>query len=1358
MKLFTKFLTFVLLFATNSIAMAVLSGRRISTNDGLLSNQVNDMAQDEFGFIWMGTSSGLCRFDGHSFVNYPLIGFENKQIIGNIGTFYIDHKNSLLWIETASFNHACYDLKKQCFVDYTGTHTHQDAYQKSISENGYFWMYELERGIRRITYRNGIFECKDYPLGNGILPKCKIRKLITEERGNAWILTNQGVLHIDSLGDVKTLLEKGDFLIGQRWKEYIFLLNSDNKISILTPDGRITDEIDISSILNLTERTINSHFIWQDKWLIITHSSVVVFDLKKHTVEKPSDLQMDYGLVLNEVNGNYWLSDKNGGLHLLTKTGKKRTFNLLRDKGYTLTHRRRFSVTEGTDGKFYIATYGNGLFVYDPSTEDMKHYTANDPSPMFATNYLTNIMKDNNGGIWIGQEKAGCVYLYEENRLPIQYIYAYPDIQEGLGNYISHLKQTTENNIVFTTRDKKKFQFNPVNNKIRFIGNETFDNNKIDSIQDRLGRTWIATWEQGLLLKEKNCNGKIVQKQYLAGISNKNRINVILMDAQGEVWIGTYNGLYKINANISEISEDMFIYYGKQNKYLSDNILCLINGKNGTLWIGTRQFGVLKCFFNESEEMTIETVLTTQQFANHTYSLTEDKEGYIWAGMEEYILRINPKNMKAERFQIHAPLLSRMLSENCATCLTDGRLAFGTHNGIAIITPPKEETTNHSRNKAYVTNIKVNGILYNTSLKSLQEKGLTLSHKENSFTIYFSSMDYNRLQQTIYQYYLEGIDSDWCSNTQQCYADYNRLPPGKYKFHLRTNENEQETIVDIRILQPWYNTWQAWLCFLIVITVFCYYFYCNWNEKFKLKQQNILEKQMSEFRIDFFIQVAHEFRTPLSVISGAVDKMTDNGPVTKRTLSTAKRGVQRLLQLVSLLMEFRKITTDNLRLAVEQGDLVGFIHNIYQDFWLSAQQKELSMTFIPFDKKCELVFDTHIIDVIVYNLLSNAIKYTPQKGNVEVRLKKEEHEILFIVEDSGPGISPEREKQLFKPFMQGYASQGGIGIGLYTASKMAAIHKGKLTYASSEKLGGSKFTLSIPFDSTCYTVSDYKSLTAINKSEEKRVWAEQIIQEMQPQALNDCRVVIIADDADMLQQLKTELGSYFHVDGYTHGETAYEGILSKKPSLVICDIMLPDINGYEIVRRIKSEIRLKNIPIIMLTALDDESHQIKGYAAGADDYLVKPCNYHILIARTIQLIKWSSINENQEQDINPDTPVSSIDHVTILSNHADKRLLERIETIIMQHLDNPDFTIDQMAEILKMGRTKLYGKIKELTGKSPNKFLMSKRMQVAAKLLEEGELNVSEISNKVGFQDASYFNKCFKLYFGTVPSKYKKTL
>ena len=178
----------------------------------------------------------------------------------------------------------------------------------------------------------------------------------------------------------------------------------------------------------------------------------------------------------------------------------------------------------------------------------------------------------------------------------------------------------------------------------------------------------------------------------------------------------------------------------------------------------------------------------------------------------------------------------------------------------------------------------------------------------------------------------------------------------------------------------------------------------------------------------------------------------------------------------------------------------------------------------------------------------------------------------------------------------------------------------------------------------------------------------------------------------------------------------------------------------------------------MLTALDDESHQIKGYAAGADDYLVKPCNYHILIARTIQLIKWSSINENQEQDINPDTPVSSIDHVTILSNHADKRLLERIETIIMQHLDNPDFTIDQMAEILKMGRTKLYGKIKELTGKSPNKFLMSKRMQVAAKLLEEGELNVSEISNKVGFQDASYFNKCFKLYFGTVPSKYKKTL
>ena len=530
-----------------------------------------------------------------------------------------------------------------------------------------------------------------------------------------------------------------------------------------------------------------------------------------------------------------------------------------------------------------------------------------------------------------------------------------------------------------------------------------------------------------------------------------------------------------------------------------------------------------------------------------------------------------------------------------------------------------------------------------------------------------------------------------------------------------------------------------------------------------------IDKQVSEFRASFFTQVAHEFRTPLAIIQGAVDKLYEEGNTQKKPIQTAKRGVRRLTQLVNQLMEFRKINTGNLRLRVEKGDIVGFVRDIYQDFWNAAQQKELSLTYTPFDKKYETVFDRHILDTITYNLFSNAIKYTPQHGAISIRLKRDGGQLQLIVEDSGPGIDSAREQELFKPFMHGYASQGGMGIGLYTAYRMAQTHKGCLTYRRSESLGGSRFTFSLPDDESSYEAEDYKTVTAIEKPKESKEQLEQTILEMQPQALNDHHIAIIEDDTDMLEQIKSEIGVYFIVDSYTDGKSGLDGLLASPPSLLVCDVMLPDMSGYDIVKKIRQQDTLRNIPIIMLTALDDERHQIKGYEAGADDYMVKPCNYHILIARIVQLIKWNRRTESRVQapdpaeatdqgasPHNPDSQQAEADSTLLITSKADKRLLEKINAIIAQHISDSNFSVDQMAEMMKMGRTKFYGKVKELTGESPNKLLIAERMRLAAQLLEEGELNISEISYRVGIEDASYFNKCFKQHFGMSPSQYKK--
>ena len=384
-----------------------------------------------------------------------------------------------------------------------------------------------------------------------------------------------------------------------------------------------------------------------------------------------------------------------------------------------------------------------------------------------------------------------------------------------------------------------------------------------------------------------------------------------------------------------------------------------------------------------------------------------------------------------------------------------------------------------------------------------------------------------------------------------------------------------------------------------------------------------------------------------------------------------------------------------------------------------------------------------------------------------VKLKTEEDAIRLTVEDSGQGIDTEKQKKLFQPFMHGYASQGGMGIGLYTAYKMALTHKGMLTYSRSEALGGAMFTLMLPADTDVYALEDYRNSTVTDKSETVyNKQAEQIIMEMLPQALNDYRIAIIEDDPDMLEQIKEEVAVYFHVDAYSTGNDGYEGLLNSKPALLICDVMLPDMSGYDIVKKMRKHDALKDIPVIMLTALGDEQHQIRGYEAGADDYMVKPCNYRILIARAIQLIKWSSRHDALVNRVAEATDVTTARVETpaalptsekpLITSSADKHLLERINTLVAQNISNPDFNIDLMADIMHMGRTKLYGKVRELTGLSPNKLLMAERMRMAAELLERSDLNISEIGYKVGILDASYFNKCFKQHFGTSPSKYRK--
>lgn len=650
--------------------------------------------------------------------------------------------------------------------------------------------------------------------------------------------------------------------------------------------------------------------------------------------------------------------------------------------------------------------------------------------------------------------------------------------------------------------------------------------------------------------------------------------------------------------------------------------------------------------------------------------------------------------------------------------------------------------------RAVITDLAINGIsIYEAENEQFLTKALnytreiSLPHDKNSLNIHFSNFDYPHIQNAMYQYYLEGIDKTWRPMTSINHAEFSDLNPGSYTLHIRTrigsNQWSEETLLHITICQPWYNTVWAWCIYLLIICGAGVLYYRSWRRNFELNQQIALEKQMSDFRINFFTHISHEFRTPLAIIQSAVEKMMTKGEgyASKNNINTLSRGTKRLQRLINQLMEFRKINTGNMKLNIEKGEIIGFVRAIYNDLYTVAKQKDVTMNFTPWTSNHEMLFDQEKVETIMYNLLSNAVKYTPDKGIISVKLYLENNIVFFSVEDNGPGIKPEREADLFKPFMHGYASKGGMGIGLYTAHQMAEIHKGSLTYERSLDLGGSRFCLALPNDAGKYQPEDIIEKKALDDHSIDKDEIEMIVKEMTPKAINNVTVMVIEDDPDMLEQIKSELSVYFHVETFMNGKTGYENIRKIKPALLISDIQLPEMIARAL-QFVAMELKAKQ-------KAEEKAQQEK--ALGQETTLKENA--------PLEKAEQSSCGEvilvKPVKELKKNEP-------TLLMSTLDKKFKDKLEAIVAQHIGDNNFNVDRLAELLCLGRTTVYNRTKSIMGVSPNIYIQNERLRIAAKLLLEGEYTVSEISEKVGFSDSTYFYKCFKNKFGIAPSKYGK--
>ena len=494
-------------------------------------------------------------------------------------------------------------------------------------------------------------------------------------------------------------------------------------------------------------------------------------------------------------------------------------------------------------------------------------------------------------------------------------------------------------------------------------------------------------------------------------------------------------------------------------------------------------------------------------------------------------------------------------------------------------------------------------------------------------------------------------------------------------------------------------------------------------------------------------------------------------------LQVVGRGSRRLTKLVDQLLLFRRISEDSIQLHPKEADIVQLVRDVCNDFYPLAESRSLSIQFTPFDHHLMMTFDASFIETIAYNLVSNAVKYTPVGGSIRVRIPApEDGQLRISIFNTAQPLTAEQRAQLFKPYMHGYVSQGGMGIGLYVAHQLATLSHGDLTYTEAD--GGVMFTLTLPAEesekgkvkSEKYNVSDadegnsYSSFDTHSSSYPDSPTPTQLL----PRSVNSQRVAIVEDDTDMAEQLRQQVGVFFHVETYADGAEALKGILASPPDLVLCDIMLPSLDGYSIVRRLKENEATSHLPVILLTSLQDDAHHVRGIKSGADAFLTKPCNPEVLVNLMAQLMKkrptpdpsreggeTSGMREDLQQLVQQfvETPTAED---TIVTSLADQRFREQATQLVAQNLANTDFNADALAQQMGIGRTVFFRRFKQLLGHSPSEYIRTERMRLAARRITEDKLNVAEVAQRTGFTDASHFIRAFKTFYGVTPTQFRQ--
>jgi len=1349
----------------------------LSTTDGLSNNQVNCILKDSKGFMWFGTVSGLDRFDGYTFRIFKHEQHDNKSLNDNYVSSVFEDDKQRLWVTTrAGLN--IYDPDSELFIhniaDILREYSLPDVSIRGMKRdrNGDYWMYTDDgRLFKYMPERDTSVSVTYMPPDSVFSGKAVISDLTIGPDGSIWVITQNGLLveldpetnrvsydnyelhHLYEGQMIQSLLyadQDGDL--------WISITNNARGLFYFKRDNRTLHHFGTDSESGRLNTNIVSNVVQDNHgliWIGTDHGGINVLDKKDFSVryllnnpDDPNSLTQNVIMSLyKDNNGIIWAGTYKQGINYYHEDIIKfHTFQHIPSSNQSLGYNDVNSFAEDHSGKIWIGTNGGGLERYDPVTGNFQHFRHTTDPNSLSNDVIVSLLVDHKNRLWIGTYYGG-LNMYDGKTF--RHFYADPDDPGSLSDdRVWDICEDAQYNLWIATLGGGLELLKP--------GEKTFSHyraNDVNSVRsdflltldnDKQGNIWIGADNGVDVLMKKT--GRFIHfgtgANDSSGLSNDN-ISAMLADSRGLVWIGTQEGL-----NCYDPVRKKFALYRESNGLADNGVMSIAEDSKGNLWVGTLN-GLSRMSFEYSSSGTIDSI----EFRN--YDQTDGLQG-------------------------------RAFNLGAACRTSNGKLLFGGADGFNYFDPSTIKV-NHRIPKVVFTGFQlinqdvkvgqeINGrAILNQSVSQTQY--ITLKHSENMFSIEFTALSFFHPEKNSYKYRLVNFNDSWLSvNSNHRKATYTNLDPGNYIFRVKASNNdgfwnEEGATLHITILPPFWRTRWAIAAYILIVFAGLYFLRYIIVKRTHLRFQTEKERlessrrhELDMLKIRFFTNVSHELRPPLILIITPLEQLVEETRAPEKSVQfqIMYRNARRLLNLVNQLLDFRKIEVQGITLEPEFGDLIQFIRKVAASFTDLAEDRNIGFTVHADAEELNMSFDPDKMEKIIFNLLSNAFKFTPANGSVDlsIAVENDQHEskqVKIMVTDTGIGIPADKQELVFERFFQqempGIILNQGSGIGLSLVREYVHLHKGTIS-VQSEPGEGSAFIIRLPADTSTNAVPVAKdgneTLPAVQPERKPNV--------SQGEISSDCErplLLIIEDNEDFRFYLKDNLKNAYRILEASDGKEGWEKLIAYNPDLVVTDLMMPVMDGLQLMRKIRTDNRFKQLPVILLTARTNHNDELESIEAGADAYIPKPFSFEILESRIKNLLEKRRRTSQSASGKIEITPTS----VNLAS--SDEKLIQKALQMVEKNMDNPDFSVVELSREMGMSRVHLYKKLTALTDKTPIEFIRLIRLKRAAQLLRDSQLSISEIAYKVGFNNPRYFSRYFKQEYNLLPSrfadKYKRT-